>query len=94
MEVERKIPAVKLFVSQLDKARQPLERTDSSVAVEMDSTNLVGLELHGVSFTRVWLQVQQYCCLLSAAVVRIQVAVALKHSYSSTIESCCFCCCG
>lgn len=86
MEVDRKIPAVKLFVSQLDKARQPLESMDSSVVVGMDNTNLVGLALHGVGFTRVWLQVQQYCCcLLSAALVRIRVAVALEYSYCNNI---------
>ena len=63
MEVDRKIPAVKLFVSQLDKARQPLESTDGVVS-GMDTPNLVGLALHGVGFTRVWLQVQSI--LLSA----------------------------
>lgn len=58
MDGERKIPAVKLFVSQLDKARQPVESTDNDVVAGDDNTNLVGLALHGVSFTRVWLQVR------------------------------------
>eukprot|EP00904_Undaria_pinnatifida_P008513 jgi/Undpi1/4792/HiC_scaffold_19.g08145.m1 len=55
MEADRKIPAVKLFVSQLDNARQPVETTDNVVGI--DNTNLlVELSLQGVGFTRVWLQ--------------------------------------
>lgn len=53
MESDRKIPALKVFVSQLDRARQPIDAAD----VEGD-TNLVGLALRGVEFTRVWLQVK------------------------------------
>lgn len=54
MEGDRKIPALKLFISQLDRARQP------AVAADMlgVDTNLVGLVLLGVDFTRVWLQVR------------------------------------
>lgn len=52
MEGDRKIPALKLFMSQLDRARQPID----AAVLEVD-TNLVGLVLLGVDFTRVWLQV-------------------------------------
>lgn len=55
MESDRKIPALKLFVSQLDRARhKPVDAADVLLGVD---TNLVGLVLLGVEFTRVWLQV-------------------------------------
>eukprot|EP00903_Cladosiphon_okamuranus_P018331 g16863.t1 len=53
MESNRKIPALKLFISQLDRARQPTVVADVMSGVD---TNLVGLKLLGVDFTRVWLQ--------------------------------------
>lgn len=48
MEGEAKIPAVKLFISQLGVAKQAL-----------GAAGLVGLVLHSVEFTRVWLQVRE-----------------------------------
>lgn len=45
MDGEAKIPAVKLFISQLSVAEQAL-----------GTAGLVGLVLHSVEFTRVWLQ--------------------------------------
>lgn len=45
MDGEAKIPAVKLFISQLSVAQQTL-----------GTAGLVGLVLHSVEFTRVWLQ--------------------------------------
>lgn len=47
---ERRIPASKLFVSQLSRARE---------TVGFSGNNLVGLQLLGVEFTRVWLQVRK-----------------------------------
>lgn len=55
MEADRKIPAVKLFISQLDRARQPANSTDAALIGDM---NLVGLALLELEFTRVWLQVR------------------------------------
>lgn len=56
MEGDRKIPALKLFMSQLDRARQPVD----AAGVLGEGTSLVGLVLLGVDFTRVWLQVCTY----------------------------------
>lgn len=46
---ERRIPALKLFVSQLSRARETVGSSGNN--------NLLGLQLLGVEFTRVWLQV-------------------------------------
>lgn len=56
MEADRKIPAVKLFVSQLNRARQQSEAVGATGGVD-DGTHLVSLSLFGVEFTRVWVQV-------------------------------------
>lgn len=53
MDDDRKIPAVKLFASQLDRARRPLNVED----IELEGSHVIGLVLDGVYFTRVWLQV-------------------------------------
>lgn len=59
---DRKIPAVKLFVSQLNSARQPVEAAD---VTGLEESNLVGLVVMGVEFTRVWVQVRS-CCKLGS----------------------------
>lgn len=48
-----KMPAVKLFVSQLEGARQP--RGTAATPLAVDQTGLV---LLGLDFTRGWLQVR------------------------------------
>lgn len=67
MEADRKLPALKLFISQLNRARQPVQPAD--VDVMGSGANLVGLLLLGVEFTRVWLQVHsaavRACCDLT-----------------------------
>lgn len=55
-DADRKIPAVKLFVSQLDSARRPL---GAAHVTGLEDGNLVGLVLMGVEFTRVWVQVRE-----------------------------------
>ncbi|CAN0183474.1 unnamed protein product [Scytosiphon promiscuus] len=52
MDADRKIPAVKVFVSQLNRARQQSE----AVGTNGDVTNVMSLSLGGVEFTRVWIQ--------------------------------------
>ncbi|CAM9759257.1 unnamed protein product [Ectocarpus fasciculatus] len=52
-DADRKIPAVKLFVSQLDSARRPV---GAAHVTGLEDGNLVGLVLMGVEFTRVWVQ--------------------------------------
>ncbi|CAN0389199.1 unnamed protein product [Ectocarpus sp. 12 AP-2014] len=52
-DADRKIPAVKLFVSQLNNARQPVE---AAGLTGLEESNLVGLVLMGIEFTRVWVQ--------------------------------------
>lgn len=62
-DADRKIPAVKLFVSQLNSARQPVEAADVTGLAE---SNLVGLVLMGIEFTRVWVQVRSCWCKLDS----------------------------
>ena len=82
MEADRKIPAVKLFVSQLDNARQPVETTDNVVGI--DNTNLlVELSLQGVGFTRVWLQVLKRVQLV---VISLACGSSINSGSSSAVQ--------
>lgn len=60
---DRKLPALKVFISQLNRAGQPAQAAGVVIGVE-DSSSLVGLVLLGIEFTRVWIQVPLLLCII------------------------------